>query len=286
MKKFLVLFSIILFSTMSVNAEAVTSDWNTSQTMDLAPSFSRVMTNALGMNFFARKTAAKIIKKKLNTVAPGDYDVNIDSYSAIDLKNGKFKSLNIHGSNISSKGFYVSAIDLNTLSDYNYIDYKSNPIQFKNDFPMSFTATISENDLNKTLINMGYIKKLTDINFVGISLFTVDNVAFKLKNNKIYLIAQMKAPFLMGEKLVKFTFSGKLNVENGKIVLDDVCSENLKNISLNKFVDKINNMNLFDLPLDVFKGTETNLSIKDVKIVDNKILVNGTIIVKGMNTTK
>jgi len=276
------LFIVILFTAITVNAQCP-CDWETPQKMQLTSPITRAITNALGMNFIAKQTAKKIIKNELNKAAPGNYDVDIDSFSAIDLKNGRFRSLRIHGDNISSKGIYVSSVDLKTLSEYNSIDYNSKPIQFINDFPMSFSSTISEDDLNKTLVNMGYIKKLTNINIVGVSLFTVDNVAFKLKNNKIYLIAQMKAPFLMGERLVKFTFSGKLNVQDGKIVLDDVCSDNLRNINLKKFVDVINNMNPFDLPMNLFEGSDTNLSIKDVKIIDNKIYIDGIIVIKRTN---
>ena len=90
----------------------------------------------------------------------------------------------------------------------------------------------------------------------------------------------MKAPFLMGERIVKFTFSGKLNVEDGKIVLDNLQSENLRNINLNAFVDIINSMNPFDLPLRLFRGADSTLSINNIKILDNKMYVDGIMVIK------
>ena len=119
-----------------------------------------------------------------------------------------------------------------------------------------------------------------DLNFSGVSFFKVDNISFRIKNSKLYLITHLKAPLLLGDKSIKLTFSGKLNIENGKIVLENVQSESLRNIDMSKFLDMINSMNPFDIPLDIFKGTETTMSISDVKVIENKIYVNGIIVVK------
>ena len=246
----------------------------------LASPVARGITNALGWNFWTKKAAKVAIIKVLKRNADGDYDVKIDSYSAMDLKKGKFKSVEIKGENINTHGVYVSSVVMNTICDYNYVDYWKRPVIFYTDLPLYFNAVITEEDLNKTLVDLGYIKKLTDLNIGGVSLFTVDNVVFKMKNNKIYLIAQMKAPFLMGERIVKFTFSGKLNVEDGKIVLDNLQSENLRNINLNAFVDIINSMNPFDLPLRLFRGADSTLSINNIKILDNKMYVDGIMVIK------
>ena len=96
----------------------------------------------------------------------------------------------------------------------------------------------------------------------------------------MYIIAHLKAPLLLGDKSIKLTFSGKLNIENGKIVLENVQSESLRNIDMSKFLDMINSMNPFDIPLDIFKGAETTMSVSDVKVIENKIYVNGIIVVK------
>ncbi len=118
------------------------------------------------------------------------------------------------------------------------------------------------------------------MNFGGVSFFKVDNISFRIKNSKLYLIAHLKAPLLLGDKSIKLTFSGKLNIENGKIVLENVQSESLRNIDMSKFLDMINSMNPFDIPLDIFKGAETTMSVSDVKVIENKIYVNGIIVVK------
>lgn len=246
----------------------------------LSSPVARGITNALGMNLCAKKTAKVIIKKVLKKNADGEYDVKIDSFSAMDLKRGKFKSIEINGKNIASHGVYVSSISLKSICDYNYIEYNKNPVIFHTDLPLAFSAMISEEDLNKTLIDLGYIKKIMDLDFGGISLFCINNIEFKLKNNKIYLIVQVRSPLLMGERLIKFSFSGKLNVENGRIVLENLASENLRNINLSKFVERLNNLNPFDMPLQIFKGNDSTLSVNNVRVIDNKICIDGIIVIK------
>lgn len=277
MKKFLVLILTILFGSNIAMAEAT---YCCSVPENLSSPVARGLTNAMGCNFVAKKVAKSAIIKLLKRHSQGDYDVKIDSYSAIDLKKGKFKSAEVTGKNVNVKGIYISNLKMNTLCDFNWVDYNQKPAVFYTDVPVKFNAEISEDDLNKTLIDLGYIKKITDLNIGGVSFFKIDNVSFKLKNSKLYLIAHMKAPLLLGDKSIKFTFSGKLNIENGKIVLENVQSENLRNIDMGKFLEMMNSLNPFDMPLDIFKGTETTMSVEDVKIVENKICVNGIIVVK------
>ena len=69
-------------------------------------------------------------------------------------------------------------------------------------------------------------------------------------------------------------------LENGKIVLENLSSENLRNINMSKFVDVINSMNPFDIPLEIFKGNDTTLSVNNVRIIENKICVDGIIVAK------
>lgn len=277
MKKFLAFITSILLLS---NITMAQTTYCCSVPYELSSPIARSLTNAMGCNFVAKKTARIAIIKLLKRHSQGDYDVKINSYSAMDLKKGKFKSAEVIGKNLNVQGIYISELKMNTLCDYNWIDYSKKPAVFYTDVPVKFNAEISEDDLNKTLINLGYIKRIMDLNFGGVSFFKVDNISFKIKNSKLYLIAHLKAPLLLGDKSIKLTFSGKLNIENGKIILENVQSENLRNIDMSKFLDMINSMNPFDIPLDIFKGTETTMSVSDVKVIENKIYVNGIIVVK------
>lgn len=276
-KSFLFILIVLFFTNAALAGELYSCsvpDWS------LSP-FARIITNAFGCNLAAQKTAKIIIKKLLKENADGDYQIKLDSYSAVDLKRGKFKSVEIYGEDISSEnGIYVSTLSLKTLCEYNHVDYTQDPIVFYTDVPMSFSIVLSEEDLNNTLIDVGYIKKMLEIDACNLPFFYLDNINFKIKHNKIYLIVQMKAPLLMGERKIKITLSGKLNVENGKIVLDNLESENLKGVNLSQFISLINKMNPFEIPLQIIKGNNSKLRVNNVRILDNKICIDGIIVMK------
>jgi len=276
-KSFLFILIVLFFTNTALAGELYSCsvpDWS------LSP-FARIITNAFGCNLAAQKTAKIIIKKLLKENADGDYQIKLDSYSAVDLKRGKFKSVEIYGEDISSEnGIYVSTLSLKTLCEYNHVDYTQDPIVFYTDVPMSFSIVLSEEDLNNTLIDVGYIKKMLEIDACNVPFFYLDNINFKIKHNKIYLIVQMKAPLLMGERKIKITLSGKLNVENGKIVLDNLESENLKGVNLSQFISLINKMNPFEIPLQIIKGNNSKLRVNNVRILDNKICIDGIIVMK------
>lgn len=277
MKKLLLIILIMLFCSDVTMAQV---KYCCSVPEDLSSPIARGLTNAVGCNLIAKKTAKVALTRLLKKNSEGEYNIKIDSFSAMDLKKGKFKSAEIEGENVSTHGVYISNIKMNTLCDYNRIDYSQKPAFFYTDIPLKFTAEITEDNLNKTLIDLGYIKKMTDINLGGISFFKIDNANIKLKNNKLYLIIHVKAPLLLGDKIIKIAFSGKPNVENGKIVLENVQSENLRNLDMTQFLHLINSLNPFEIPLNIFQGTDTVLSVDDIKIMENKIYVNGIIVVK------
>ena len=242
MKKIISLFLIFwaLSSIVFAGNQCYCSD-----SKELTCGFTRVVTNCLGMKFLAEKTAEKIIAHSLRKNFNGSFDVDIESFSAPDLKKGRIKSATIHGKNLAARGVYISEVKVNTLCDYNYVEYNKDPIIFHTNIPLKFETTITEEDLNNTVVDMKLIDDFSHMNGYGISLFKVEDVKIKLKNNKIYLIVCVKAPILMGDRLIKISFTGKLNIVDGKIVFENITSENLRNVSLDNFLAKLNEINMF-----------------------------------------
>ena len=274
MKKNLIIFLSVLISTIVVNANELCS---CNLPKDLASPTAVKVTNALGYNLITKSIAKTVINKLLHKNIDGDFNIEIESFSGIDLKKGKFKSIKIEGNNIASNGVHITYAKAYTMCDYNWVDYWNSPVVFHTDVPAYFNAEISEDDLNKSLQDVGTLKNLLNINLGGISILKLDNICFKLENDKIRVIFYLKVPFLFGVKPIKISFSGKLSVVDGKIVFDDVISESLKGINLSKIVDDINATNPFDFNLRILKGQNTKLSVNSVSILDNKVYVNGII---------
>lgn len=259
----LVLGLVFLFGLSSYSAEK-----------ELAPGFVRVTTNMMGYNFIAKKVAQSVLKKTLKKSVKGDYKVKFDSYSGVDLKKGKFKGLYIDGENLCvDDNLHVSKVSLKTTSDYNYVDYKKSPMEFKTDVPMEYSIEMTEADLNKTL-SMG--DTLTAIASV-IPLVKVEKPKVQLQGEKIRLLSSLKLPFA---KPIKFSMSAKLKVDNGKIVLDDVKSTGSNDFA-EKLVEFINEKDVLnDINVDMFDDAETKASVKSVVIRDKKLYIDGNVTIK------
>ena len=63
-------------------------------------------------------------------------------------------------------------------------------------------------------------------------------------------------------------------------MLDNLESENLKGVNLSQFISLINKMNPFEIPLQIIKGNNSKLRVNNVRILDNKICIDGIIVMK------
>ncbi|MCR5265826.1 MAG: LmeA family phospholipid-binding protein [Cyanobacteria bacterium RUI128] len=271
MKRIVLLMAVCLFTSMSV-LPVCSAEANNCKT---ASKFVRVTTNMLGYNFIAKKIAQSALKKTLKKSAKGEYDVKIDSFSGVDLKKGKFKGLTIEGKNISvDDELFVSKLYMKTTSDFNYVDYRKDPIVFKTDVPMEYKVELSEADLNKSVT----VGKTTEIISSILPLVTIDTPKLKLYNDKIKVSSALRVPFA---KPAKFSMTADLKVENGKVMFSDIHTSGLKNEFADRILTFINQQNLLDnLNLDIFDNTDTNVTVNNVYIKDKTIFINGKLVIK------
>lgn len=248
----------------------------------LSNGFVRGLGSVTGTNLLAEKTAQSILKSQIKKEAQGDFDVKLKSFSLSDLKAGRFKSLEITGKNVIAEDIYLSMLKLKTLCDYNYIviDEKKKTTTFKEDFGMAFAATITEEDLNNTMRANGYQKLIDEINSMGKStkLFKITTSHAKLRNNQLLYIVQVAFP-LMNTKQ-KIVISSDININNGKLflshtkVLNDYFKADLSKISY-----LINYLNPLNFTLSILENKDATLTVREAAIKNNKIDIDGTIIV-------
>lgn len=240
-----------------------------------APGFVRVTTNMLGYNMITRHIAQNVVKKSLNKSVKGDYDVKIDSFSGVDLKKGKFRGLTIVGKDLClDDEVYFSRLYMKTLSDFNYIDYKKKPVVFKTDIPMEYSVEISEYDLNKTVSGRNSLDMLSGL----VPLVKFDRVKFRIYNSRLHINTGVRLPFC---KPVKCSVSTGLSVENGKIVFSDIDTGSMKNELAEKLIHLMNHYNFLDnINLHLFDNADTAMSVKNVKIIDKTIYIDGNVTIK------
>lgn len=280
MKKFLAILGILMLGGTS--GFAACDEFMCPSTLQLSSGFSRGLSTITGTNLLATKTAQTILKNQIQKEAQGDFDVKLKSFSLSDLKAGRFKSLEITGKNIVADDVYLSMLKLKTICDYNYIvvDSKNKTTTFKEDFGMAFATTITETDLNNTMNANGYKSLIDEINSAGKSykLFNITNSQAKLRNDKLMYIVQVQIPLINTTQ--KIVIASDVNVNNGKLhlshthILNNYFSVDLSNLSY-----IINYLNPLNFSLSILENKDATLSVREAVIKDNKIDIDGTIIV-------
>lgn len=280
MKKFLAILGILMLCGTS--GFAACDEFMCPSTLQLSNGFSRGLSTITGTNLLATKTAQTILKNQIQKEAQGDFDVKLKSFSLSDLKAGRFKSLEITGKHIVADDVYLSMLKLKTICDYNYIvvDSKNKTTTFKEDFGMAFATTITETDLNNTMNANGYKSLIDEINSAGKSykLFNITNSQAKLRNDKLMYIVQVQIPLINTTQ--KIVIASDVNVNNGKLhlshthILNNYFSVDLSNLSY-----IINYLNPLNFSLSILENKDATLTVREAVIKDNKIDIDGIIIV-------
>lgn len=280
MKKILAILGILMLGGTS--GFAACDEFMCPSNFQLSNGFSRGLSTITGTNLLATKTAQTILKNQIQKEAQGDFDVKLKSFSLSDLKAGRFKSLEITGKNIVADDVYLSMLKLKTICDYNYIvvDSKNKTTTFKEDFGMAFATTITETDLNNTMNANGYKSLIDEINGIGKSygLFDITNSQAKLKNNKFMYIMQVQIPIINAKQ--KIVIASDVNVNNGKLYLSHThILNNFFSVDLSNLSSVINRLNPLNFSLSILENKEATLTVREAVIKDNKIDIDGTIIV-------
>lgn len=276
MKKIILSF-VLLLAVQGVQAQDC-SILKCPAPYDLTSGFSRGMSTVTGQKFLSEKIGEKLVKKAIKkNITSGDIKVNLDAYSVRDLKAGRFKSLEINGKNVDIQGIYISSFNAKTLCNFNYIanDKRGNYI-VKEDIPASFNATITDEDLNKTMLSSDYKRMIDDINSIGgnLNIFQITSTNIKLKNDKMYYVLKYSMPFV--RKTKELVITANLKVENGQIELANTSFlNNSMALDVDKLSKLINYINPLDFSAKILENKDAKFNIETVNISNGKITIDG-----------
>lgn len=245
---------------------------------DLSSSFSQFFSTLTGQRFLSEKIGEKIIKKSVQkNITSGEIKTDIKSFSAKDLKEGRFKSIEITGKDVVAQGIVISSFSAKTLCDFNYItENKNGDIIVKENMPLAVSIVITEDDINKTMDSSDYKRLVDNINSIGgnFNIFQIDSTRVKIKNNKMYYTMKYTMPFV--KKAKEIAFSTDLRVENGDIKMANTTYENNStSIDLNKFSKIINYINPLDFSAKILENRDAKFNIENVNISDKKVTIEG-----------
>jgi hypothetical protein len=279
MKKIIILLGLCLLTSTSVMAS--NCEYSCVEPYDTNGKFTTFISNITGLNFAQTKISEAVLKKSILKTVKGDKNlkVDIESYSAKDLKNGIFKSLSVSGENVVIEDIYLSSLELKSICDFNYVQYdKKGNLKFKEDFPMTFNIKMNSDDINNTMKSEKYKKVVNDVNKLGLGGIKVASTTASIRGNKFYYALNIEIPFIKREQKVEI--SADINVKNGKIDFDNTrLASNSFNLDLKRFDFLMDYLNPLDFSVNIFNDKDAKIYIKNIAIKNNIIVTDGTVVV-------
>lgn len=239
------------------------------------------------MNPIAEKIAEKAIKKAIKKECGGKYKVEFDGYTLGSMKIGIFKNLIITGKNLEVEGIEIPYLQLKSITDYNWIDYRQEPMAYKSDMEFAYSLHLDEDSVNYALKNKKYKEKIDKINNIAYPLFTLYDTKIKIKNDKLYLIMEYNLPLSPFKKNKVFIVSTSLEVDNSKIIARNInFDKSYGNLSLKKVGNLINMLDPLTFTLSLIESKDCQGRVDSVKIIDDIIEINGRIYIKKSELKK
>lgn len=229
----------------------------------------------------AEMSVKRALKKALKKETGTNFDIKFEGYTLSSIKRGIFKSIELSGKDVKYNNLIIPYVHLESLDDYNYIDYTQNPVVFKCDMTYAYDIQLDDESINAVLENASYNKVLAKVNRIASPLFVVKGVKTKIKDDKLYIITDYNLPLAI-TKDRSFVAQSDFEVVNGKIKAKNVHIDTAYgNLGLNKVANLINYLNPLEFTVDILENSGQKTTIENVNIVDNKVKVSGKIYIKG-----
>ena len=277
MKKLIIVLGLLI--GCSLNAFGAECKYTCVEPYNMNNKFSSFFSSVFGLNYTKSKISEAVLEKSINKNVKGNkLNVTINSYSAKDLSNGIFKSANVSGKNLSIDGIYLSSIELQTLCEFNYIEYNTKGnLKFKEDFPMSFDIQMSNDDLNKTMQSEKYKNVINNFNKKSFAGIKVSSTEASIRGNKFYYTIGISIPFM---KVQKLALSADLSVKDGQINFENTrLTSNSFNFDLRKVNSIMQYLNPLDFSVNILDNKNARIFIRNVAIKNNVINAEGVVIV-------
>lgn len=235
------------------------------------------------MNPFVESFAQKAIKRALRKkIGQGKYKVKFEIYTVSSLKKGVFKTLNIEGKNLTIDEIPVPKLALKSITDYNWIDYKADPIIIKSDMMFNYELELDEESINQALKHKSYLKTLERVNQRAYPLFEISNVKVRIMRDLAYIVMDYSLPLAKSKKIRKFVVSTDFKVEDGKIKAKNVAIDKAYgSLSLDKVTNLVNLVDPLSFTLLKLNEKDCKGKVENVKIENDIIRINGKIFIKG-----
>ena len=240
-----------------------------------------------GYNLINRNIAEGQIAKALKKETGSKFDVKIDSFFGTNVRNGEFKSLKAKSDNIFYNGIYMSDVNIETICPYNKVVYKDKTLFFDENLALRYSASITQEDLDKLLKESSFQKTLDKMNADEAisSLIQIKNSNIKIKDDKLEItysvlpLAKLESISIFKNRIkpIKITIGANLKVEDGNIELCDLDFNNVK-AKYNNLIPVINMLDPLSFAVNIDKKIKGEIDVDSVKIANSKIEIKGTVL--------
>lgn len=234
------------------------------------------------INPLAEGIAERVIRSSLKKDTGANFKVKFTGYTLSSMKKGIFKHLEITGKDVIVEQIPIPYVHLKTLSDYNYVDYTKDPVEFKSDMTFAYDLELSEQSMNAALKRSEYKYIIDSVSKLAYPMFQVMGVNTKIRNNKLYILTEYNFPIAPASKNKVFIASSDFKVVNGKIKAVNVKLDSAYGkVSLDRVANLLNLLNPLEFTLEMLDSKKCKGKIENVNIMDNKVKINGKIFVEG-----
>ena len=260
MNKIKYMLTLLLLSAMPVFAEA-----STTEALNMCPAtpvvngpISAALSKYSGMNYLVSTTLESQVRRQMNKALSADFKVDITPFGAMSMLEGKFKSIEANSDSAIIDGLYLSNVSGQSLCGYNRFVYKNGEVLTAENFLLGFRAEITSNDLQKMMNTPEYTRLLNslNINLGNVSVLKVFDPKAEIKDNKLIVTVRYMAPLAMREPKKA---SIKINV-NGLLPI-------------------LNKLNPLAFNANILNNSKSIIKLKDVAIINDRIIIKGLVIV-------
>ena len=292
MKKFFIITTIMLMLTSSAFAQ----DFNYEE-KSMCPAIpningpiSSTLSKITGMNFLLSTTLESQIRRQMNEAFATRFKVDIVPFGGKSMLEGKFKSISADAdSAIIDNIYYLSDIHAESLCGYNHFVHDKGEILTAENFLFGVRANITNSDLQKMVTSPDYVNLVNSLNIsVGnITLFKVYSPKAEIKKGKFVLTIEYLSPLVM-KNIQKVEIKMDLAVINGNLEFTNVeaTSNHSSSADLQQVLPIFNKLNPLTLKTHILGNARIEIKLKEVYIVNDKILLKGLVIVPKNNSIK
>ena len=242
---------------------------------EITPTKGNAFEKVTGVDFIERKGAEAIIEKYMRFTLKSKVNFYLDATSAKALRNGEFKSFTAKAKKIQVDDISISDFEAKSVCPYNKFLMKKDYIGFPYDIPVSFSATLTNDDMNYMFKRMEQQNPNSlRIPLGKITLAKVSDLTWKTENSKARICFKIVTPIVD----TKVTYTTSFNIINGQLVLNN--SKSNLNAQMQKNVNRfLSKFNPFTQAVELAKDAQGQLEITDIIMKDDKIYVKGVFLI-------